>query len=288
MKFPEIYASKDPVFSFEFFPPKTEKGEHSLFQHIEQLKKLRPSFFSMTYGAGGSTREKTIGLGDQIHRTSGVETVCHVTCVGHSRAEVRGIIEEIKSRGMENIMALRGDPPQGQPDWQPHPDGYHHAIDLVRCIREVDGLSAAVAGFPETHPEAISREADLRFLKEKVDAGADAVVCQLFFDNRDYYRFRRDAEAIGVKVPIVPGIMPVLSVPQIHRIANMCKSRIPDEFEERLAAVEHDEEATRNVGIEWASRQIADLLEQGVPGIHFYCLNRSEAATAIFRNVGLI
>jgi methylenetetrahydrofolate reductase (NADPH) len=287
MRFPEIYSSAKPVISFEFFPPKTDKGEENLFAHVEELKKLKPGYFSMTYGAGGSTRDKTISLGERIRKTSGVETVCHVTCVGHSRAEVRGIIEEIKSRGMQNIMALRGDPPQGQPDWQPHPEGYHHAIDLVRAVREVDGLSAAVAGFPEVHPEAISREADLRFLKEKVEAGADAVVCQLFFDNREYYRFARDAKAIGIKVPIVPGIMPILSVPQVHRIANLCKSRIPDELEMRLRAVEHDEEATREAGIEWASRQIADLLESRVPGVHVYCLNRSEASLAIFRKVGI-
>lgn len=288
MRLREIYERHKPAFSFEFFPPKTDKGEESLLKHVEVLKTLSPAFFSMTYGAGGSTREKTVSLGDRIRKSSGVETMCHVTCVGQSRGDVHAVIADIKSRGMENIMALRGDPPRGAAEWTPHPDGYHHAIDLVKTIRKMDGLSAAVAGFPETHPEAVNREADLRFLKEKVDAGADAVICQLFFDNEDFLRFEREARAAGIKVPIVPGIMPVLSVPQIRKIADLSKVRIPEGLEQAFRAVEGNDELTERVGRDYAANQIAGLLKHGVPGVHIYCLNRSETPLAIFKALGLL
>ena len=287
MKLRDIYAAVNPALSFEFFPPKTEKGEANLFKRIETLKTLSPAFFSMTYGAGGSTREKTVSLGRRIREASGVETVCHVTCVGQSKDEVRSVIKEIGSLGMENIMALRGDPPRGETNWQAHPDGFNYAAELVREIKRIGGFSTAVAGFPETHPEAVSREADLRYLKEKVEAGADAVVTQLFFDNEDFYRFDRDLKALGVDVPIVPGIIPILSAEQIRRFAEQCGARIPPKLNEALDGVAGDDEAGQALGIEYATRQIRELLDYGVPGVHIYCLNRAKAAVAIINNLGL-
>lgn len=288
MKLKTILQSPAPVFSFEFFPPKTSKGEANLLRHVEKLKALGPSFFSMTYGAGGSTREKTVELGHRIREASGIETVCHVTCVGQSRDEVRDVILQIKSLGMENVMALRGDPPRGVERWEPHPDGHRHAVELVREISAIGGMSVAVAGFPETHPEATSFEQDLVYLREKVEAGADLIVTQLFFDNEFFYRFDREAKACGITVPIIPGVMPVRSVAQIRRIAEMAHARIPEKFEAELQRVDGDEEATLELGIDYAAAQIRKLLEYGVPGVHLYCLNRSELAVAIFKRLGRI
>lgn len=291
MKLREIYArSRDaarPVFSFEFFPPKSAEAEASLFAEAERLKALGPAFFSMTYGAGGGTREKTVDLGARLRETVGVETVCHVTCVGQSRDEVRAVLEELRGRGLENVMALRGDPPPGVAAWTPHPRGFRHAFELVQEARALGDFSVAVAGFPEMHPESTSREDDLRYLAMKVDAGADAVVTQLFFDNEDFFRFERDARAAGVKVPIVPGILPPLSAKQVRRFAALCKARIPAALDDALSAAGDDEEACREVGIRHAAAQIAGLLERGAPGIHLYCLNRSGPATEIFRRVGI-
>ncbi len=287
MKLRDIYASGRPVFSFEFFPPKTDKGEEALFRHADRLKGLNPAFFSMTYGAGGTTRDKTVELGDRLRRTIGVEIVCHVTCVGQSREEVRGVIREIQTRGMKNVMALRGDPPRGQAQWRPHPDGFGYAVELVREIHRIGDFSVAVAGFPETHPEAVDRPTDLAYLVRKVEAGADAVVTQFFFDNEDFYRFDADLKAMGLAVPIVPGVIPIISADGIRRFCSVCKARIPPELELQLDRVAGDPEAELAFGVEHATRQIRDLLDYGAPGIHLYCLNRSESAAAIFDNLGL-
>lgn len=273
--------------SIEFFPPKSDKGDETLFQEIQILKELQPAFCSVTYGAGGSTRERTVEVVDRIHRKCGLEVMCHLTLVGQSKAEVRGVLAELKRREIENIIALGGDPPRDDPDWKPHPDGFQHSIELVREARSHGCFSIAVAGFPEVHPKAESRVADLRYLKEKVDAGADAVITQLFFDNEDFYRFVEDVRRLGVEVPVVPGILPILSVPQVRRFTALCGSKIPRGLEQRIQRMENNEEGAVQLGIDYATEQCEGLLRFGVPGIHFYSLNKSRSVKAIARNLGL-
>jgi methylenetetrahydrofolate reductase (NADPH) len=287
VKLKDLYARPVPAFSIEFFPPKTPKGEESLFAEIADLKSLNPAFCSVTYGAGGSTRTKTVDLVDQIHRDCGLEVMCHLTVVGQSKDEVRSVLARLKEKGIENIIALSGDPPQGTTDWKPHPDGFHHSIDLVREAVARDCFSIAVAGFPEVHPRAESRESDLKYLKAKVDAGADVVITQLFFDNDVYYRFVEDLRGLGLTVPIVPGILPVVSTPQVRRFTALCGARIPPLLERQLALVESDEEGAVRLGIDYATEQCAGLLAFGAPGIHFYSLNKSRSIRAIFENLNL-
>ena len=287
MKLRDIYARPGLTFSIEFFPPKTEKGEENLFKEIAVVKALRPAFCSVTYGAGGSTREKTVELVDRIHRECDLEVMGHLTVVGQSKDEVRSVLARLKDLGIENIIALGGDPPQGVSDWTPHPDGFHHSVELVREAVTHQWFSIAVAGFPEVHPRAESREADLRYLKEKVDAGADVVITQLFFDNEDFYRYVEDARRIGVRVPIVPGLLPILSVPQVRRFTSLCGARIPPRLEGLLARVEQDDEGAARLGIDYATEQCRGLLAFGVPGIHFYSLNKSRSVKAIFENLDL-
>lgn len=287
MRLRDIYARPGPVFSFEFFPPKTEKGEENLFEEIAALKSLHPSFCSVTYGAGGSTRAKTVELVDRIHKECGIEVMCHLTVVGQSKDEVRSVLQRLKEKRIENIIALGGDPPQGVADWTPHPDGFHHSAELVREAAGHRWFSIAVAGFPEVHPRAESREADLRYLKEKVDAGADVVITQLFFDNEDFYRYVEDVRKLGVRVPIVPGLLPILSVSQVRRFTTLCQSKIPPRLEQLLARVEDDDEGAMQLGIDYATEQCEGLLSFGAPGIHFYSLNKSRSIKAIFQNLNL-
>jgi methylenetetrahydrofolate reductase (NADPH) len=287
VKIADLYAQPGVTLSVEFFPPKTEKGEEALFNEIAAIKALKPAFCSVTYGAGGSTREKTVDLVDRIHRECDLEVMCHLTVVGQSKEDARSILRTLKHRGIENLIALGGDPPQGTADWKPHPDGFHYAIELVREAVALNGFSVAVAGFPEVHPRAESRDSDLKYLKEKVDAGAIAVITQLFFDNEDYYRFVDDLRKLGVTVPIVPGVLPILSAPQVRRFTALCCSKIPQQLERELAKVENDDEAAVEMGIEYATRQCEGLLKFGVPGIHFYSLNKSHSLKAICKNLGL-
>ena len=287
MKLADLYAQSKLTLSVEFFPPKTEKGEENLFSEIEIIKRLNPGFCSVTYGAGGSTREKTVGLVEAIHDDCGLEVMCHLTVVGQSKADARAILARLKEKGIENVLALGGDPPQGMADWRPHPDGFHHAIELVREAAAFGCFSVAVAGFPECHPRATSRDADLRFVKEKVDAGAVAVITQLFFDNDDYFRFVEDLGKLGVAVPIVPGILPILSAPQVRRFTALCCSKIPPKLDKELAKVENDDGAAVEMGIEYATRQCEDLIKFGVAGVHFYSLNKSYSVQAICKNLGL-
>jgi methylenetetrahydrofolate reductase (NADPH) len=241
----------------------------------------------VTYGAGGSTREKTVGLVEAIHNDCGLEVMCHLTVVGQSKAEARAVLHRLKEKHIENVLALGGDPPQGMADWQPHPDGFHHAVELVREAVALGCFSVAVAGFPEIHPRATSREADLRFLKEKIEVGAAAIITQLFFDNDDYFRFVDDLRKLGVTVPIVPGVLPILSAPQVRRFTALCCSKIPPRLERELVKVESDDEAAVEMGIEYASRQCEHLIQFGVPGLHFYSLNKSYSVQAICKNLGL-
>jgi methylenetetrahydrofolate reductase (NADPH) len=287
MKLREIYAQPGLQISFEFFPPKTEQGLATLWREIEGLQAHRPSFCSVTYGAGGSTRDSTVALVERIHREFGLDVMCHLTVVNQSKDEVGAVLDELAARAIENIIALRGDPPNGSAEWTPHPDGFHYSIDLVREARSRGRFSVAVAGFPETHPLAESRQADLRYLKEKVDAGADAIITQLFFDNDDFYRYAEDVAAMGVTVPIVPGVLPIQSTAQTRRFTALCGSRIPDRLGRLLESVADDDEAAVRLGIDYATEQCRGLIDFGVPAIHFYTLNKSRSVGRILADLDL-
>jgi methylenetetrahydrofolate reductase (NADPH) len=287
VKLLDLYARPGLTLSVEFFPPKTAKGEENLFSEVEKLKRLNPGFCSVTYGAGGSTREKTVDLVDWIHKTCGLEAMCHLTVVGQSKDEARAVLSKLRDLKIENLLALGGDPPQGVAEWRPHPDGFDHAIELVREAVGLGCFSVAVAGFPEVHPRAVSRDSDLKFLKAKVDSGAAAIITQLFFDNEDYFRFVDDLRKLGVTVPIVPGVLPVLSATQVRRFTSLCCSKIPPVLERELVKVENDDEAAVEMGIEYATRQCENLIKFGVRGIHFYSLNKSYSVLSVCKNLGL-
>jgi methylenetetrahydrofolate reductase (NADPH) len=290
VKLRDIYARAGKTFSIEFYPPKDDAGVLRLFAEIEEIKKLDPAFCSVTYGAGGSTQGTTLAIAKRIRHEAQLEIMCHLTVVNQPKSQVHGVLEFLRDNDIENMIALAGDPPKGlELDWAPHPEGYHHSRELVEDALTLhsDWFSIAVAGFPEVHPRAASRESDLRYLKEKVDAGADVVVTQLFYDNDDYYRFVEDARALGVDVPIVPGMMLIQSAAQCRRIATMCGSKIPARLEEMLAKVEDDNAAAVQLGIDYTSEQCQDLLDHGVPGFHFYSLNKSRSVTAVFENLKL-
>ena len=288
MKLRDLYAVPGLTLSVEFFPPKSPEGDAALFREAETLKTLGPAFCSVTYGAGGSTRDKTLDIVSRLHHEFGLEVMCHLTVVDQPKDAVRAVLNRLKSDGIENIIALAGDPPKGVTDWQPHPEGFHYSTELVQEAATYDNwFSIAVAGFPEVHPRAVSRDSDLHYLKLKVDAGADAVITQLFFDNEDYYRYVDDVKRLGVKVPIVPGVLPIHSAAQTRRFAGMCGSKIPPQFEAQLAKVEDDAEGAVQLGIDYATKQCEGLLKFGVPGIHFYSLNKSRSVKAIFQNLSL-
>ena len=291
MKLRDIYAQPGKTFSVEFYPPKDDAGVQRLFGAVEELKQLRPAFCSVTYGAGGSTQGTTLEIVKRLRHAAELEVMCHLTVVNQPKSQVHGVLEYLLDNDVENIIALAGDPPAGtaEDDWTPHPQGYHHSRELVEdalALRE-DWFSVAVAGFPEVHPRAVSRESDLRYCKAKVDAGADAVVTQLFFDNDDYYRYVEDLRALGVEVPIVPGMLPIQSAAQCRRFASMCGSKIPPRLDETLTRVEDDADAAVQLGIDYTTEQCEALLRFGVPGFHFYSLNRSRSVAAIFDNLAL-
>jgi methylenetetrahydrofolate reductase (NADH) len=288
VKIADLYARPGLTLSVEFFAPKTDKGDETLFSEIELIKQVNPGYCSVTYGAGGSTRDKTVDLVGRIHRQCGLEVMGHLTVVGQSKDEARAVLDAFKQRGIVNLLALGGDPPQGiTGDWRPHPDGFHYAAELVREAVAHGGFSIAVAGFPEVHPRALSRASDLQYLKEKVEAGADVIITQLFFDNDDYYRYVDDVRRLGVKVPIVPGVLPILSAPQVRRFTALCQAKIPPALDAVLAKVEQDDAAAVEAGIEYATRQCEGLIKFGVAGLHFYSLNKSYSLRAICKNLGL-
>jgi methylenetetrahydrofolate reductase (NADPH) len=285
----EIIESTDgPVFSFEFFPPKTDEGERNLRRALEDLRAFDPDFVSVTYGAGGTARDRTFGLTRWIKQELGIEAMSHLSCVGASREELRGILDEIQASGIDNVLALRGDPPRGQTEWTAHPGGLRYSTELATLITEHYPFAVGAACFPEVHPEAPDLAHDLHFLKRKVDSGASFLITQLFFDNELYFRFVEEARAIGIEVPIIPGIMPITDVNQIKTITGMCKATIPDRLLEALEWRADDREAVLQLGVAYATLQCAELLARGAPGIHFYTLNRSPATRAILSALRLL
>ena len=292
-KLRDIYARDGLTLSIEFFPPKTDEGMESLFSETQELKKLNPDYVSVTYGAGGSTQDRTMEIVKRMRWREKLEVMCHLTIVNQSRHVVREMVGDLWANDIENVIALAGDPVEG-PDgpWKTHPDGFQTSKELVNTILRgqsgwFDTFSVAVAGFPEVHPRAETRELDLQYLKEKVDAGADVVITQLFFDNDDYYRYVEDARAIGVEVPIVPGVMPVRSAGQCRRFTSVCGAKIPPKLDELLTKYEDDDAAALEMGIEYATEQCRGLLDFGVPGFHFYSLNKAGSVTAIHENLNL-
>ncbi len=285
----EKKASGKPVVSFEFFPPKTDEGDRALFEkQIPALLATRPDFCSVTYGAGGSTREKTLHIVDRLQRQHGLPALAHLTCVNHTRDEVRVLLEKIRALDCKNILALRGDPPGGG-EFQPTPGGFEFSSQLVKFIREQGDFSVGVAGFPEGHIACkAGKQADWRHLQGKVAAGADFVVTQLFFDNADYFEFRDFVtRQLGVTVPIVPGVIAILNAAQITRFTQMCGAKIPPALRSKLDALGTDDEAAMEFGIEYAARQCEELLRAGAPGLHFYTLNKAHSTVQVLKNLGL-
>jgi methylenetetrahydrofolate reductase (NADPH) len=285
----EIIASREgPVFSFEFFPPKTDEGERNLRQALETLRALDPDYVSVTYGAGGSTRDRTVELTKWIKQDLGIEAMAHLSCVGATREELGGILDGMEAAGIENVLALRGDPPRGEREWRPHPGGLHYSTELAALIAGGYPFSVGAACFPEVHPEAPDLAHDLRFLKEKVASGASFLITQLFFDNELYFRFVDEARAVGIDVPIVPGIMPITDVRQIKTITGMCGATIPARLLEALEWRADDPAAVLQLGVSYSTLQCAELLARGAPGVHFYTLNRSPATRAILSALRLL
>ncbi len=282
-------AARKPVISLEFFPPKTDEGDKALLEkHIPALMRARPDFCSVTYGAGGSTREKTLMIVDRIQREHKLTALAHLTCVNHTREQVGELLEKIKATGCKNILALRGDPPGGG-EFKPTPGGFEYSSQLVKFIRERNGFSIGVAGFPEGHIACKEgRQVDWHRLKDKIEAGADFVITQLFFDNADYFAFRDHlAGKLGVKVPLVPGVISILSAPGIQKFAQVCGAKIPPPLGARLDAIGNDDAAAAEFGIEYATRQCEELLKAGAPGLHFYTLNKAASTVRVVQNLGL-
>ncbi|MGB0714338.1 MAG: methylenetetrahydrofolate reductase [NAD(P)H] [Phycisphaerae bacterium] len=283
MRISDQIRSSSTTLSFEFFPPKDDIGFWDLYRTVESLRPLRPDYVSVTYGAGGGTRRKTVDLVGRIKNDIGIESMAHLTCVGHTADEIGGVIDDLRAVGVENILALRGDPPKGQADFVPTAGGFTYANELIAYIRRRADLCIGAACYPEVHPEAPNAERDLENLKRKVDAGVDFLVTQLFFDNDTFLRFRDQIQQAGIDVPIIAGIMPVLSVKQVKRFTGMCGATIPRDLLGRIEAVEDDDEAVRHIGMYHATQQCLSLIDEGIAGIHFYTLNRSTATRAIYQ-----
>ena len=289
----ERLAHKRPVFSFEFFPPRSPEGEAALLRSLERLAPLEPDFVSVTYGAGGSTRARTLELVQRIKRDFGVEAMAHLTCVGASKAEIGEVVDRLGEAGVKNILALRGDPPKGEQTFVAPADGFAHSTELIAWIRDRGDFCIGAACYPEVHPEASNATSDLQHLREKVAAGADFLITQLFFDNTKFFEFEARTRAAGIQVPILAGIMPVTNVSQIQRFSQMCGATIPEPLAKRMHEVEGDPQEVFWTGVSYAAYQCRGLLRPsggspfarppvGVSGIHFYTLNKSPAARAIF------
>jgi methylenetetrahydrofolate reductase (NADPH) len=280
MRISDALATQRPFFSFEFFPPKDDAGSHQLFTTIEALQPLRPAFVSITYGAGGSTRARTVALAKQIQQEIGLTVVAHVTCVGANRPELRELFDDLARAGIEIVLALRGDPPKGA-QFEAPVGGFAHASELIVMLRRNYDFCIGAACYPEKHPEAATFEDDLLNLKIKAEAGADFLVSQLFFDNAHFFEFERRARALGIDLPMLPGLMPITNFAQIQRFVAMCGATIPPKLSVEMEIRKADVKAVEDLGVAYASMQALGLLQAGVPGIHFYTLNRSPATRAI-------
>ena len=288
MSIKDAYENGRFGLSFELFPPKTPESESMMWRTVDDLMAFEPALITCTYGAGGSTRGTTLDVIEGVRSRHNLPVASHLTCVGSSVDELRGYLREAGDRGVSAIVALRGDPPKGETSFTPLADGLQYASELVALIRsEFPEFGILVAGYPETHQEAVNAAADLDNLKRKCDAGGDVVVTQLFYDNADFFRFRDRCAAIGITQPIVPGLMPVTNYAQVRRIASLCKARLPDEFTRAFEAAGTDEAAQFEAGVEFASRQVQGLLDGGVPGIHFYVLNKSTATSRVLGQVAV-
>jgi len=290
LRIPDIYARTRPAVSFEFFPPKSDEAEETLFREtVPGLKQLRPAFISVTYGAGGGTRDRTLRIVDRLRRQHGIEAMAHATCVGHTRQEIDGILAQARELGIENLLCLRGDPPKGQATFTPVAGGFAYASDLLRHVRENwPWFSRGAAGYPEGHVECPDKLLDWDRCAAKVEAGAEFILTQLFYDAEDFLAFEDYLKnKRGVKVPIVPGVLPFLGAEQIKRFCSLCGAKLPDGLRRRLEAVAHDDESVRKLGVEACTDLCRRLLDHGVPGIHIYCLNRSASSTELVKNLGL-
>ena len=286
MRIDQLLGKGQPLVSFEFFPPKSEAGFAQLYQTIEDLRPLKPSYVSVTYGAGGSTRQKTVELVGRIQNEIGIRSMAHLTCVGHTADEIGGILDELWEKGIRNVLALRGDPPAGQSTFVATEGGFANADGLTKFIRSRHDFCIGVAGYPEGHPQCLNKTRDLEYLKRKIDNGGCFVVTQLFFDNADFYRFRDEARAMGIKVPIVAGIMPITNVSQIKRFVSMCGAKIPHRLLTKLESVESEgPEKVHQVGVDYAAMQCRDLLFNDCEGLHFYTLNKSKATVDIVKTL---
>ncbi len=286
----ECRAAGRPAVSVEFFPPKTDEGDRTLLEKtIPALLALKPDYCSVTYGAGGSTREKTVGIVDRIQRDHGLPAMLHLTCVNSTKAELREVIADARGRGIKNILALRGDPPDGSSEWIATEGGFQYSSQLVAYLRDLGGFSIGTAGFPEGHIACkAGKIVDWGYLVEKIQAGADFVITQLFFDNEDFYRFHDHLTGkLGVTVPIIPGMLPILSAKQTRKFTVMCGARLPAPFLARLDELGDDDTAVVEYGIEYTTKQCEALLAHGVPGIHFYSLNKVSSTERVIRNLGL-
>jgi methylenetetrahydrofolate reductase (NADPH) len=281
MRIDELLARQRPVFSVEFFPPKTDEGVTQLFETVEALKPLQPDYVSVTYGAGGATRDGTVEIAERIRSEHGIEVMAHLSCVGETREGLATILDRFASIGVENVLALRGDPPRGEAEFTPPADGLSSAAELTEFIAAGYRFTIGGACFPEVHPEAESLDADLAYLKTKLEAGAGFLITQLFFDNQVYFDFVAAARERRIDVPIIPGVIPITSYGQVARICDLCDASIPDDLAAAMEALGGDAEAEALLGVAFAARQCEDLLAAGAPGIHFYALNRAPGTRAV-------
>jgi len=281
MRIRELLSTGRPSFSFEFFPPKTDAGREQLLAAVSALREYRPTYVSVTYGAGGSTRDQTVELVERIKRDFGIETMAHLTCVGSSRGELGGTLGRLAAAGIENVLALRGDPPRGETEFRPAPDGFSYASELTAFIRRSYPFCIAGACYPEKHVECDTPEHDLEHLRQKVAAGSEFLISQLFFDNQRYFDFVARARRLGIGTPIIPGIMPITNVEQVERFTRMCGATIPPTLMAELDRLRDQPEAVLSLGVAHATAQCLELLQRGVPGIHFYTLNKSSATRTI-------
>jgi methylenetetrahydrofolate reductase (NADPH) len=281
VKIDTLLQHRRPCISFEFFPPKTDAGVENLIRTIKSLRILNPGFVSVTYGAGGSSRERTLEVARRIKRELDIEPMAHVTCTGHSRAELMEIFNDLQAEGIENIMALRGDPPKGQANFEQHPEGFAYAADLITMLRERFPFAIGASAYPEKHPEAASLDSDIENARRKVAAGATFLVTQFFFDNDDYFTYVERARAAGIDVPIIPGIMPITNYDAVAGMLAMNGGKLPQTLLAELEARRDEPEAIADLGVAYTSLQCRELLQRGAPGLHFYTLNKSPATRAI-------